>query len=271
MKPEIIQKICTKSGCYTTNVRQKALPPSQQNSDYRTFYGQEKPLLILHSLGCARDSADVQAERWDNPNGQAIAHACVDARDGKTRQTLPWDFRGWHAGQAGNNVAIGVEMAESLSIRYIGSTDRFEIMDKERARANCKAAYDGAVELFAYLCQMFGVDPLGKREIGGKTFPAVLGHCEWNRIRGVAGHSDPEHYWQQLGMDYTMDGFRADVAALLRQVSQEPTPEPEPELDGNRMMYRVQVGAFRNLDYAEEFLEQVRKHFPYAYIKASQE
>lgn len=268
MKPDIIQKYCTKSGCYDTNLWQKALQPDQQNSDYRKFYAEKRPLLILHSLGCARDSADMQAKRWNNPDGQAIAHACVDARDGITRQTLPWDFRGWHAGQAGNNVAIGVEMAESLSIRYIGNNDRFEILDKEKARANCKTAYDGAVELFAYLCQMLGIDPLGKREIGGKTFPAVLGHCEWNRIRGVAGHSDPEHYWQQLDMAYTMDGFRADVAALLRQGSQEPTPEPEP--DGGKM-YRVQVGAFRNRAYAEAYLQQVQQYFPQAYIKISDE
>lgn len=254
MSQNIIERICTKSGCYQTNVRQKALPADKQNSNYRAFYAEKRPLLILHSLGCARDSADVQAERWDNPNGQAIAHACVDARNGYTVQTLPWDYRGWHAGEAGNNVTIGVETAESLSIRYIGSTDRFEILDKAKARQNCKTAYDGAVELFAYLCQMFGIDPLGKREINGKLFPEVLGHCEWNRIRGVAGHSDPEHYWAQLGMPYTMDGFRRDVKAKLEQG----------QTDG--AIYRIQVGAFRNRAYAEAYLARVQEHFPEAYI-----
>ena len=28
-------------------------------------------------------------------------------------------------------------------------------------------------------------------------------------------HADPEHLWRQLGMGYTMDGFRADVAAKM--------------------------------------------------------
>lgn len=28
-------------------------------------------------------------------------------------------------------------------------------------------------------------------------------------------HVDPEHLWRQLGMGYTMDGFRADVAAAM--------------------------------------------------------
>ena len=116
MSVEILSKLCTASGCYKTNEAQKALAPAQQNSHYRKFYETVRPFLILHSLGCARDSADVQAERWNNPNGQSIAHACVDARDGKTRQTLPWEFRGWHAGEAGNDIAIGVEQCESLGI-----------------------------------------------------------------------------------------------------------------------------------------------------------
>lgn len=255
MSPNIIERICTKSGCYQRNVQQKALPANKQDSNYRAFYSEKRPLLILHSFGCARDSADVQVARWNNQNGQAIAHAAVDAREGYTDQSLPWDFRGWHAGEAGNNVAIGVEMAESLSIRYTRG-DRFEILDRNKARANCETAYNGAVELFAYLCQMFGIDPLEKREINGKTFPAVLGHCEWNRIRGVAGHTDPEHYWTQLGMPYTMDTFRQAVKAKLEGSTQEDGP-----------IYRIQVGAFRNKAYAEAYLARVQDAgFPNAYI-----
>lgn len=257
------KNICTKSGCYQINVQQKALPADKQNSNYRKYYTEKRPLLILHSLGCARDNATLQAERWNNPNGQAIAHACVDAIAGFTEQTLPWDFRGWHAGEAGNNVAIGVEMAESQSIRYT-SGDRFEILDRDKARQNCETAYNGAVELFAYLCQMFGVDPLGTREINGKLFPEILGHCEWNRIRGVSGHTDPEHYWKQLGMPYTMDSFRQAVKAKLDGESSGSEADPGP-------IYRIQVGAFRNRAYAEAYLARVQEEFPQAYIKAERQ
>lgn len=241
-EPAIIEKFATKSGCWETNVYQKTLPPDKQNANYRKFY-ECRPKLFLHSLGCARDSADLQADKWNNPNGQAIAHACVDARDGKTRQTLPWDYRGWHAGQEGNNCAIGVEMCESLSIKYTGG-DKFEVLDLEKARANCQTAYNGAVELFAWLCQRFGLDPLTE----------ILSHNEWNVQRGVSGHTDPEHYWKGLGMSYTMDGFRQDVKAKLEQ--------------GSDVIYRVQVGAFRNKAYADAYLERVREVFPNAYITA---
>lgn len=254
MSVEIIDKIAVNSGCYATNVQQKAKPSSAQNSHYRKFYSTNPPFLVLHSLGCQRDSADIQADKWDNPNGQSIAHACVDARDGKTRQTLPWDFRGWHIGTDGNDIAIGVEMAESLSIKYKGG-DKFDVLDADKARKNCRIAYEGAVELFAYLCGTFGVDPLGKREINGKLFPEVMSHNEYNRIRGASGHTDPEHYWTGLGMPYTMDGFRRDVKAKLNGGNSD-----------SDIIYRIQVGAFRNHAYAEAYLARVQKDYPNAFI-----
>jgi hypothetical protein len=67
MSPNIIERICTKSGCYQRNVQQKALPANKQDSNYRAFYSEKRPLLILHSFGCARDSADVQVARWNSP------------------------------------------------------------------------------------------------------------------------------------------------------------------------------------------------------------
>lgn len=34
-------------------------------------------------------------------------------------------------------------------------------------------------------------------------------------------HADPEHLWRQLGMGYTMDGFRADVAEAMNKNDEE--------------------------------------------------
>lgn len=263
MSPEIINRICTNSKCYKTNAEQKAMPADKQDSHYRKFYAQKRPFLILHSVGCPRDSADVQAAKWDNPEGQSIAHACVDARDGKTRQTLPWDHRGWHAAQEGNDIAIGVEMAESLAIRYTGG-DKFEVLDSEKARQNCTTAYEGAVALFKFLCERFGIDPLEKREYKGKMIPAIMSHAEWNKVRGVSSHTDPQHYWSGLGMPYTMDSFRQAVKAKLDGESSGSEADPGP-------IYRIQVGAFRNRAYAEAYLARVQEAFPQAYIKAERQ
>jgi len=50
----------------------------------------------------------------------------------------------------------------------------------------------------------------------------VISHAEGHR-RGIASnHGDPEHLWNGLGMGYTMDGFRKDVAAAMKPPELKP-------------------------------------------------
>ena len=59
------------------------------------------------------------------------------------------------------------------------------------------------MELFAILCRMYELDPMGDG--------VVLSHKE-GHARGIAtNHGDPEHLWNGLHMGYTMDGFRKAV------------------------------------------------------------
>ena len=68
-----------------------------------------------------------------------------------------------------------------------------------------KRTYDAAVELFAFLCKTYGLNPLAQ----------ICSHLEGN-VKGIAtSHNDPEHLWNGLGMEYTMDGFRADVKKAI--------------------------------------------------------
>ena len=70
-----------------------------------------------------------------------------------------------------------------------------------------KRTYASAVELFAQLCRKFELDPLGDG--------VIIGHAE-GYARGIASnHGDPEHIWRQLGLPYTMESFRRDVAEKL--------------------------------------------------------
>lgn len=78
------------------------------------------------------------------------------------------------------------------------------------------------MELTAYLCRRFGLDPLADG--------VVLDHAEGNR-RGIAsGHGDVEHWFPKFGR--TMDDFRRDTAALLAQSGNEDGNEEkeDPEL-----------------------------------------
>ena len=76
------------------------------------------------------------------------------------------------------------------------------------------------------------------------------------------------HWWPKHGR--SMDGFRADVAALLvpPESAPEPEPAPKPEQPDEQPWYRVQVGAYRNRAYAEAMLEKLKAAGFDGYIKA---
>jgi hypothetical protein len=74
-----------------------------------------------------------------------------------------------------------------------------------------KRTYEAAVELFAFLCEKYGLDPT---EDG-----VVISHSE-GYARGVASnHGDSVHLWKGLGLSYTMDEFRKDVQAAIDESS----------------------------------------------------
>jgi N-acetylmuramoyl-L-alanine amidase len=129
---------------------------------------------------------------WNHPNIQKCIHAFVGKlADGSigTYQTLPWNWRGWHCGSgkkgSANNTHISFEICED------GLDDPVYF----------KKVYREAVELTAYLCKQYNLNPL---EDG-----VVICHHE-GYVRGIAsGHIDVEHWFPKFGK--TMDDFRQDV------------------------------------------------------------
>lgn len=128
---------------------------------------------------------------------QSGVGACVHAMIGKladgsvcTYQTLPWNMRGWHCGRSGNDTHIAFEICED------------NLADKGYFRAT----YQAAVELTAYLCKRFGLNPLADG--------VVLCHSEGYQ-RGIASnHADVMHWWGKFGV--SMDNFRRDVAEKMK-------------------------------------------------------
>lgn len=179
--------------------------------------------LMLHSVGCNQPSAEVFVKKWNPPVGREICvHAFIDGNTGDVWQCLPWNHRGWHSasGKKGsaNNTHIGVEMCEPACIKYVGGAT-FTCSDKAAARAVVQRTYDTAVQLFAHLCKEFNLDPLGKY--------VIISHKEGHKLGIASNHGDPEHLWNQLGMGYTMDGFRKAVKAAMGEGVEVSTPEPE--------------------------------------------
>lgn len=197
---EIVKRHLTLNPCYKAN-EEKA------DSRYVLFQQRGPQGGMLHSVGCAQPDASVFIRGWNKPTyDRACVHGFIDANSGIGFETLPMNYRGWHCGGSGNNTHIGIEMCESSHIRYTSGT-KFEILDKPKAQADCKRAYDTAVFWFAKLAIQWHWD----------VDTAIVSHKEGAQ-RGIASdHGDPEHYWRGLGMSYTMNGFRADVKAEIKR------------------------------------------------------
>ena len=189
--------------------------------------------IMLHSVGCPQPSAMVFVKSWNTASSQVCVHGFIDGNTGDVYQTLPWDHRGWHCGGSANGSHIGIEMCEPDCIKYTSGAN-FTCSDKNKARNALKTTYNSAVDLFAYLCEKYDLDPLEKG--------VIISHEEGYK-RGVASnHADPTHLWTKLGTGYTMDGFRKDVKAAM-----------------TKTIYRVQVGAFTNKQNAENLLAKLKQ------------
>lgn len=222
MSVNIINKICTGSNCYKTGSKIKVKG------------------LMLHSVGCNQPKASVFIDQWNRNVTEVCAHGIIDP-DG-IYQTLPWEHYGWHAGNPANASYIGVETTEPATIRYTTGAN-FTDTNPTETKAHIKAVYDNAVELFAYLCKQYKLDPLRKN--------VIISHNE-GRLLGIAtAHVDPEHLWTKYG--YSMDGFRKAVKAKMTAASTNNTTAAH--------LYRIrkswkdsasQIGAYSSLDNAKK-------------------
>lgn len=168
----------------------------------------------------------------DKPDGRQV---CVHAFIGKlkngsiaTYQTLPWNYRGWHAGGDANDSHIGFEICE----------------DNLSDVAYFNAVYKEATELCAYLCKFYNL-----------TEKYIIGHYEGYQKKIASNHGDPQNWFSKHGK--SMDTFRTDVKKLL--VIHEPQA---------KKLYRVQIGAYSVKSNADDMLARVKAAgFTDAFIK----
>lgn len=200
--------------------------------------------IMIHSTGANNpwlkryvgpDDGDLGKNLYGNhwnqpkPDGREVCpHAFIGKlADGRIAayQTLPWNHRGWHGatGPKGsvNDTHIGFEICE----------------DGLKDAGYFKAAYQEAVELCAYLCKEYNLNPLADG--------VIICHSEGYR-RGIASnHADVMHWFPKHSK--SMDTFRADVKAMLDKGSAS-----------SAKLYRVQCGAFGHKDYAERLRNELK-------------
>lgn len=172
--------------------------------------------IMVHSTGANNpwlkryvgpDDGKLGKSQYNNHwNREMDREVCVHGFIGKladgtvaTYQTLPWDYRGWHAGGAANNTHIGFEICED------GFSDS----------SYFSAVYKEAVELCVYICKLYGL-----------TEKNIICHSEGYKQGIASNHGDVMHWFPKHGK--SMDTFRADVKAGLGAA--EPVKPSEPTI-----------------------------------------
>jgi len=188
----------TKNNCYIAGAK---LNPAgimvhstgASNPNLKRYIGPDDGFLGKNTAG----------NDWNQPKPDGT-EKCVHAFIGKlqdatiaTYQTLPWDMRGWHCGGKGNDTHIGFEICED------GLTDPLYFAK----------VYKEAVELAAYLCEMYGIKP---------EKPSLICHSEGYTLGLASNHADVMHWFPKFGKD--MDMFRADVKAEMTLAAIVPKP-----------------------------------------------
>lgn len=154
---------------------------------------------------------------WNHIDHEAGVHGWIGKLangDVTSVQTGPWDKAAWGCGPGKygscNQGWIQFEICED------GLTDK-TYFDK---------VYREAVELTAYLCKLYNLDPHGKvTHCGVKNVPVILCHQDSYQYGLGCNHDDVLHWFPKFGK--SMDDFRNDVAVLM-SASGDATVEPTP-------------------------------------------
>ena len=167
--------------------------------------------IMVHSTGVAQPDPEVFCRLWNRPGVEACVHAFV--AESRILQTLPWNWRGWHAGTgqkgSANNTHISFECCEPAGHTYQGGT--MVGYDVEKNEGYFQAIYENAVGLCAKLCREYRLNPL---EPG-----VLLCHREGFQQGIASNHADVLHWWPKHGV--TMDDFRQAVQRRQRAEEEE--------------------------------------------------
>ena len=166
---------------------------------------------------------NVSGNSWN----QKYVEAGVNAFIGKlangsvaTVQVLPWDYRPWGCGSGKHGSCNG-----SAALYNSPFWIQFEICDDfYRSKDYFKKVYKEAVELTAYLCKLYNIDPKGTVQYNGVTVPTILCHQDSYKLGLGSNHGDVLDWFDKMG-GYTMKGVRNDVADLLKP-AEKPVEKP---------------------------------------------
>ena len=171
-----------------------------------------------------------------------------------TVQTMPWNYRPWGCGSGSKG---------SCNSGWI----QFEICeDALTDKAYFDKVYNEGVEITAYLCKMYNLNPKGTVTVNGVKVPVILDHTTSCSLGMGSNHGDVQHWFKKYGK--TLDDVRNDVAKLLSADSGSTTTTPTTPTtpsEEKKTLYRVrkswsdaasQKGAYSVLENAKKCCDQ---------------
>ena len=213
----MIQCYLTNNRCYTIGATIKPrgvmVHSTGKNNPKIARYVQPSPNAANRESLLATIGTNRYANDWNNSGESVCVHAFIgrlaDNSVGAV-QTLPWNRRGWHAGDGTSG--------KSANDTHIS----FEICEDALTDATYFArVYTKAVELTAMLCKQYNLNPLADG--------VVICHSEGYQ-RGIASnHADVMHWFPKHGKN--MNTFRADVAKAMGQAPDQPPEPPQKSLE----------------------------------------
>lgn len=223
------------TGCNNPNIK-RYVQPTEGASDY-------DEMISIIGKNTGRND-------WNHIYKRAGLNAWIGKlADGTVAavQTMPWNYRPWGCGKGRNG---------SCNNGWI----QFEICEDDLSdESYFNEVYKEAVELTAYLCKMFGLNPNGVVPTNGVSVPVLTCHADAHRLGFGDNHGDINHWFPKFGK--SMKTVREDVAKLLASsegtISKEPYKPSVPS--DNDELYRVrkswsdaksQIGAYKVLDNA---------------------
>lgn len=225
------------------------------NNCYKTGKKMKPKGIMVHTTGANNpylsryvgpDDGYLGKNKYNNhwnqpyPGGRAVCpHAFIgylkDKKGIATYQVLPWDHVGWHSGYGKNGSAN--------TQGYIG----FEICEDSLTDAKYfNSVYQEAVELCAYLCKKYNLDPLKKG--------VIIGHYEGHQMGIASNHGDPKHWFSRHGK--SMSDFRAAVKEELRGNGHTSTSSNLYRVRKSWSDVKSQIGAYRVLSNAKAMADK---------------
>lgn len=164
--------------------------------------------IVVHSTGCNNPNikryvapddgiigSNTNGNSMNEPNQDVCVHAIIgNDKNGNVKcyQILPWDYCCW-----------GVGSGSKGSYNYNPAYIQFEMCEDGLKDKNyCKACYNKAFELCAYICKKYNI-----------SVNNIVSHHEAGQRGMGSSHIDPDNWWSKHG--FTMDGFRKAVKAKI--------------------------------------------------------